>query len=130
MLIMSIAANVVKRDGRVEAFIPEKIAISCVRAGLKPDIAHAISVEVSKKVYPNMPTGEIRKLVAKWIEKYDKAAAKAYLDYGERTWSRPPAEPDIHRHKPARRRQAAFGGKKLNKPSRLGRKAGAGRPPR
>ena len=128
---MPIAANVVKRDGRVEAFIPEKIAISCVRAGLKPDIAHAISIEVSKKVYPNMPTNEIRKLVAKWIEKYDKAAAKAYLDYGERTWSRPSSEPVIHRHRPARRKQAEFGGKKRAKVSRLGKKkSGAGRPPR
>jgi len=125
---MPMAANVIKRDGRVEAFIPEKIAVSCVRAGLKPDVAHAISTEVSKKVYSNIPTNEVRKLVAKCIEKYDKAKAKAYLSYGERVWSRPISEPDIHRHKPSRRRQAEFSGKRRTKPSRLGKKkTGVGR---
>jgi 2-phosphoglycerate kinase len=125
---MPIAANVIKRDGRVEAFIPEKIAISCVRAGIKPDVAHAISTEVSRKVYPNMPTTEIRKLVAKWIEKYDKAKAKAYLSYGERVWSRPISEPVIHKHKPSRRKQTEFSGKRRTKASRLGKKKmGVGR---
>ncbi|MEM7823900.1 MAG: ATP cone domain-containing protein [Candidatus Aenigmatarchaeota archaeon] len=128
---MPMAANIVKRDGRIEAFIPEKIAISCVRAGLNPDIAHTISVEVSKKVYQNMPTNEIRKLVAKWIAKYDKTAAKRYLDYGERMWSRPSPESILHRHRPTRRKQIEFGGKKRVKTSRLGKKkSGVGRPPR
>lgn len=130
MMIMPIATNVIKRDGRVESFIPEKIAISCTRAGLKPDIAYMISVEVSKKVYQNMPTTEIRKLVAKWIEKYDKNAAKAYLKYGEREWSWQTTEESVHRSKPQRRKQSEFGGKRRAKPSRLGKKKiGAGRPP-
>ena len=126
---MPISVNVIKRNGSVEPFIPEKIAISCTRAGLKPDVAHEIAVEISKKVYPNMPTTEIRKIVAKWIEKHDKNAAKAYLSYGERMWSREMVIAAVHRHKPPVRRQIEFGGKPRKKPSRLGKKkTGIGRP--
>jgi len=89
---MPISANVIKRDGRVEPFIAEKIAISCTNAGLKPDLAHSIAIEMSRKVYPNMPTTEIRKLVSKWIGKHDTKAAKAYLKYEERELSRQSVE--------------------------------------
>ncbi len=122
MIFMPMSANVIKRDGRVEAYIPEKIAISCMRAGLKADISYEISKEVSKKIYQNMPTNEIRKLVAKYIGEYDKAAAKKYLTYGERNPSQQPSERKFHRYKSNIEKQDKLSGRPIKRRSRLGKK--------
>jgi transcriptional repressor NrdR len=123
MIPMPIAVNVIKRDGRVEAFIPEKVAISCVRAGLKPEVAQMIADKVSVKVYPNIPTTEIRKLVAKFIDEHDKAVAKKYLVHGERTWSRPTSERVFHRNKANIEKQDKLSGRPANRMRKLGRKS-------
>lgn len=75
------AVNVVKRDKSTEAFQPQKIVNTCVKAGMKPEIALKIAEEVSTKVYVNIPTHEIKKLVAKEIDKHEPEVAKKYKAY-------------------------------------------------
>ena len=38
--------KVVKRDGRMEEFIPEKIVVSVLKAGAPPDVARMIAKKV------------------------------------------------------------------------------------
>jgi len=75
------AVNVIKRDKSTEAFQPQKIVNTCVKAGMKPEIALKIAEEVSTKVYANIPTHEIKKLVLKEIERHEPDSAKKYRAY-------------------------------------------------
>lgn len=75
------AVNVVKRDKSTEAFQPQKIVNTCIKAGIKPELALKIAEDVSTKVYPNIPTYEIKKFVAKEMEKHEPDSAKKYRTY-------------------------------------------------
>lgn len=75
------AVNVIKRDKSTEAFQPQKIVNTCVKAGIKPEIALKIADEVSSKVYVDIPTHEIKKMVLKEIEKHEPEVAKKYKAY-------------------------------------------------
>jgi transcriptional regulator NrdR family protein len=75
------AVNVVKRDKSTEAFQPQKIVNTCVKAGLSPDIALKVAEEISSKVHPNIPTHEIKKMVIKELERHEPGAAKQYKAY-------------------------------------------------
>jgi len=75
------AVNVIKRDKSTEAFQPQKIVNACVKAGMKPDVALKVAEEVSTKVYANIPTHELKKLVLKEIEKHEPESAKKYKAY-------------------------------------------------
>lgn len=75
------AVNVIKRDKSTEAFQPQKIVNTCVKAGLKPELALKVAEEVSTKVYANIPTHEIKKFVLKEMEKHEPEAAKKYKSY-------------------------------------------------
>lgn len=76
-----ISINVIKRDKSTEAFQPRKIVNTCVKAGLKPELALEVAEEVSKKVYQNIPSYGVKKLVIKVLEKRDPDAAKKYREY-------------------------------------------------
>ncbi len=41
---------VIKRDGRKEPFIPEKLVVSALKAGAPPDIARKIALIVTAKI--------------------------------------------------------------------------------
>ena len=75
------AVNVIKRDKSTEAFQPQKIVNSCVNAGLRPELALKVAEDISSKVYANIPTHEIKKLVLKEMEKHEPEAAKKYKAY-------------------------------------------------
>ncbi len=73
--------NVEKRDGRLEMFDKEKIVRCCIAAGVPEKEAKKVAKEVSRHLYINIPTNEIRKMVIKKLGKIDKKAAEAYARY-------------------------------------------------
>ncbi len=52
--------DVIKRDGRREPFIQEKVAVSAMKAGAPVENARAISREMERVVHDGMSTQEIR----------------------------------------------------------------------
>ena len=76
-----ISVNVIKKDKSWEAFQMQKIVNSCIRAGISKELAQEIAESVSKKVYPNIPVREIRKMVQKKLERVNKEAARKYKHY-------------------------------------------------
>lgn len=77
--------NVLKRGGRLEMFQPEKIVRCCIAAGIPEKEARKTAESVSEHLYMNIPTGEIRKMVIKKLQKIDRKAAKAYEHYEKMT---------------------------------------------
>ncbi len=73
--------KIVKRDGTLEDFDPEKIYKSCVDAGAPPEIARDIVEEVSKKVHDGMTTDEIRRMVLARLSVEAPQAAEAWRFY-------------------------------------------------
>ncbi len=73
--------NVVKKDGRLEMFQPEKIVKCCIAAGVPEKEAKKVAEEVGRHLYMNIPTNEIRKMIIKKLGKIDKKAAAAYERY-------------------------------------------------
>jgi len=54
---------VIKRDGRKEAFISEKIVASAAKTGASPDIARAIAQDIGTGAKDGITTRDIRKKV-------------------------------------------------------------------
>jgi len=54
---------VIKRDGRKEVFIPEKIVVSATKTGASPDIARGIARDIGTGAKDGITTREIRKNV-------------------------------------------------------------------
>lgn len=73
--------KIVKRDGRLEEFDPEKIYRSCVDAGAPPEVARDIANEVSKKVKDGTTTDEIRRMVLARLSVEAPRAAEAWRFY-------------------------------------------------
>jgi len=73
--------NVLKRGGKLEMFDAEKIVKSCVAAGVPEKEAKKVAEEASNRLYFNIPTNEIRKMIIKKLGKIDKKAAAAYERY-------------------------------------------------
>jgi ribonucleoside-triphosphate reductase len=61
--------RVVKSDGRVEKFQPEKIIRACIRAEVPKKIAREIAKAISKEVYGLIPAKKIRKLVIRELKR-------------------------------------------------------------
>jgi len=49
-----------KRDGRTEAFIPEKIIVSAVKSGAPPEVARALANRIEKEIRDGVTTREIQ----------------------------------------------------------------------
>ncbi|MHA1506739.1 MAG: ATP cone domain-containing protein [Candidatus Asgardarchaeia archaeon] len=78
---------VIKRDGRKEDFIPEKVVVSCVKSGADVEFAREISREIEKIDKEEISSKEIKEIVFKKFEEknpewkenwilYDKAVKK------------------------------------------------------
>ncbi len=50
MSLLTIDVTVVKRDGRKEPFIPEKLVVSVMKAGAPPEVARKIALIVTAKI--------------------------------------------------------------------------------
>ncbi|PNX45772.1 MAG: hypothetical protein BV459_07750 [Thermoplasmata archaeon M11B2D] len=57
--------NVIKKDGRIEPFIKEKIVVSAVKTGVTVTIAREIAENIEKKPEENIRTSWIRQYVLK-----------------------------------------------------------------
>ena len=81
--------SIIKRNGEEEGFIPEKIVVSCIKAGVPPPIAREIAKEVESIIPDKIESKEVRKIVLealekrnpKWVENwkiYDRAVKKRF----------------------------------------------------
>lgn len=50
MSLLTIDVTVVKRDGRKEPFVPEKLVVSVLKAGAPPEVARKIALIVTAKI--------------------------------------------------------------------------------
>ena len=61
--------KVLKRDGREEEFVKEKVVVSCYKAGAPIDTAREIAEEVSRRIGERTTTDEIRSIVLEELGK-------------------------------------------------------------
>jgi len=83
---------VIKKDGKKEEFIPEKIVVSAVKSGAPADKAREIARKVEKIEKNEIETREIREIVLEELKKanpvwherwvsYDKQVKRLYRHY-------------------------------------------------
>ncbi len=77
---MSIA-KVLKKDGTVEEFMPEKIIVSCVKAGAPIGIAREIAAFVEAKAKVETSTAEIRRFTLWLLHQKNPEWEKNWLRY-------------------------------------------------
>ncbi|PNX53026.1 MAG: ATPase [Thermoplasmata archaeon M9B2D] len=73
--------NVIKKDGRIEPFIKEKIVVSAVKTGVTVTIAREIAENIEKKPEENIRTSWIRQYVLKELTKHNPDWSKRWYDY-------------------------------------------------
>ncbi len=73
--------TVVKSSGDIEAFDPNLITRDCIDAGIDFFTASKVALEVSKKVYDQISTQEIRELIYEVLQEIDKEAAERYIRF-------------------------------------------------
>jgi len=59
---------VTKRDGRTEAFVPEKVVVSAIKAGAPPEVARAAARKIEKEIREGESTREIQKKVLSMLK--------------------------------------------------------------
>ncbi len=83
---------VIKKDGRKEEFIPEKIIVSAIKSGATPEIARNIAGKIERIGKEEIESSEIREIVLhelgsinpEWRERwlsYDKGVKRLYRHY-------------------------------------------------
>lgn len=72
---------VIKRDGRKEEFIPEKIVVSAIKSGANKEIARKIAEKVEKIDKEEIETKEIREIVLNELKSIDPDWHKRWLSY-------------------------------------------------
>lgn len=83
---------VIKKDGKKEEFVPEKIVAAAVKSGATAEIARDIARKVEKIEKREIKSSEIREIVLhelksvnpRWHEKwvsYDKGVKRLYKHY-------------------------------------------------
>lgn len=75
--------KVVKRDGSFEEFIPEKIVVSCIKAGAPVGVAREIATFVEAKIKVETSTAEIRQFVLWLLRQKNPEWEKNWLKYEE-----------------------------------------------
>ena len=73
--------KVIKRNGRTEDFIYEKIVVSCIKSGAPVDVARDIAKRIEGKIHDNTSTREIKKLVLDALRENNAELAKNWLTY-------------------------------------------------
>jgi transcriptional regulator NrdR family protein len=72
---------VIKKDGRKEPFIKEKIVISAVKTGASAEIARGIADKIEKKTKDEIKTLWIRKQVLDELELHNSDWPKRWYSY-------------------------------------------------
>ena len=75
------AKTVIKKDGRKEPFIKEKIVVSAVKAGAPVEIARDIADKIEKHPEENIKTKWIRKQVSDELKLHNPEWPKRWLNY-------------------------------------------------
>lgn len=70
-----------KRDGRREDFIFEKLAVSMVKSGHLADLTHETAKNVETKVHEGTSTKEIKRIVLRELRKKNPEWEKNWLVY-------------------------------------------------
>ena len=73
--------KVVKKDGRVEDFIKEKIVTSAVKTGAPVELARDIADKIEKQPKKEIKTSEIRKSVLDELKLHNPDWPKRWLNY-------------------------------------------------
>jgi transcriptional regulator NrdR family protein len=76
-----VKAHVIKRDGRTEEFVPEKIIVSIVKVGAPADLARQIAKDIQSKVKDKISTAEIRRIVLEDLRKSKPLLEQDWLIY-------------------------------------------------
>ncbi|MEA1993905.1 MAG: ATP cone domain-containing protein [Euryarchaeota archaeon] len=70
-----------KRDGRIEEFIPEKVVVSCVKAGADLEAARDISNEIKRELREKTSSTVLRNQILDLLGKKDPEWKKNWLVY-------------------------------------------------
>jgi len=73
--------NVIKKNGRIEPFIKEKIVVSAVKTGASADIARKIAEEVEKHPEDSVKTIWIRNHILSKLELHNPDWPKKWFNY-------------------------------------------------
>ena len=80
------AKNVIKKDGRKEPFIKEKIIVSAVKTGAPVEIARKIADEIENHPDESIKTIWIRKHLLGKLELHNPDLPKRWLNYDKTSW--------------------------------------------
>ena len=76
--------TVIKKDGRKEPFIKEKIVISAVKAGAPVELARKIADKIEKHPEESIKTKWVRKKVLDELEYHNPEWPKRWLNFDKR----------------------------------------------
>lgn len=73
--------KVIKKDGRIQPFIKEKIVVSAVKTGAPVDVARKIADKIEKNPKEDIRTSLIRKQVLDELHVYNPDWPKRWFNY-------------------------------------------------
>ena len=73
--------RVIKKDGRKEDFIQEKIVVSALKSGASVDVARIIADKIKKGTNKEISTSKIRESVLHELHKHNPAWSKRWISY-------------------------------------------------
>ena len=73
--------TVIKKDGRKEDFIKEKIVVSTLKTGAPVDVARTIADKIQKETNKDITTSDIRESVLHELHKHNPEWSKRWISY-------------------------------------------------
>jgi len=73
--------KVIKQDSRKEIFIPEKIIVSALKAGAKPESARKAAIYIEGTIGDETDTSEIKRIVFEKLSKNYPDLKRNWLNY-------------------------------------------------
>ena len=73
--------KVIKKNGRVEPFIKEKIVVSTIKSGAPVEIARKIADKMEKYIQENIKTSIIREHVLRELKLHNPEWVKRWYNY-------------------------------------------------
>jgi len=73
--------TVIKKDGRKETFVKEKIVVSAIKTGAPLDVAREIAEKIEKHPKKEIKTSEIRKSVLDSLKLHNPDLPKRWYSY-------------------------------------------------
>ena len=73
--------KVIKKDGRKEDFIREKIVVSAIKTGASPDVARHIAEKIEEHPEEEIESKDIRKSVLHQLDLHNPEWSKRWVSY-------------------------------------------------